>query len=176
MQFELKGLPQLEARLKRLAQGVADWSPCYPEMIAYVQGTTAQRFQAGPGWWPRLSAKYGRRIERHHARQGSRGQKYLGQVQQKYPGTKLPATLIRSGRLFTSLTTGTTGSVVRRTPTQLIYGTNVKSKKGYPYPVALQRGAPSINLPKRPFLYISQKDIRALKAVQRRYVERLIKA
>lgn len=79
--------------------------------------------------WPALSPRYARVKER------------------KYPGKSI---LRREDRLFDSIVAQVHGDT-------LLVGTNA-SNRGYPYPQAMQLGAPARNVPPRPFLGVSPDD------------------
>lgn len=62
--------------------------------------------------------------------------------------------LVYSGELRDSL------KVLRKTKNGFEYGTNVKSRKGFPYPGIHQTGGK--NLPQRKFLFLTRKDLQQM--------------
>lgn len=78
--------------------------------------------------------------------------------------------LVRKGALMRSMTkpddSGSVNVIINKKI--LILGTKVKNKKGVPYPIIMQAGSPSRNIPARPFVLIGGERTAPFKINQRR--------
>lgn len=79
-------------------------------------------------------------------------------------GQVIGSLLFRTGHLFRSLSVGGEDSLVQDISGGIRVGTNLNNK-GRPYPIYLQKGAPKINLPPRPFLFLDERTVNGIKEV-----------
>lgn len=79
--------------------------------------------------------------------------------------------LVRTAKMMDSLKKRSAVIIKKK---GLMYGTDVKNKKGFPYPAIHQVGSDKINLPKRRFLFITEEDLIMITLVTRDYVLNLL--
>jgi phage virion morphogenesis protein len=160
---ETVDLSGLSAALGRAGQAPADYRPLLKQ-FAVLLGSQAkqcfdgQRSPDGAAWAPLKRQRSRKRDKRAKKSGRGTGQKVLRDT----------------GLLMASVTGQGSGHVETLTATSLVYGTNLVSPRGFPYPAAHQHG--TRNMVARPFLGISAKaaDVMAQMCadfVRRRMVE-----
>lgn len=89
--------------------------------------------------------------------------RYARAKARKYPGQGI---LRRENRLYESIVSQVDGDT-------LLVGTNV-TNKGFPYSASMQLGAPSRNVPARPFLGVSAEDRNDIQAIVMDYLRNAV--
>lgn len=138
--FEVAGDVQLSRALSLLIDKAHDLRGAWVDIQAdFIQGQKAQfssQGRAGSGGWAALSPRYAAWKSR------------------RYPGRKI---LERTGKLKKSLTDkNAEGHVFVSSRTAMSIGTAVRSRSGFPYPVAHQKGGR--HLPKRPPIELTARQ------------------
>lgn len=144
----VEGEVQLLRSFERFTEGVTNLEPAFEEVGIDVREILVEQFaHEGNGWAP-LTPAYAARKRRLY------GDKPI---------------LRATDRMFLSLTNkGAEGNITDIHPMEASYGTSVKSKGGFPYPRAHQRGAG--NLPQRKIFALTEANKRRITRTMQRYV------
>jgi len=153
--FEVVGAERLSFELKNAP--IQDWSEAWPDVIEYLETIEAQRF----------------------ALRGARGsdapwagltERTLQQKLRKWGEQPIE---VASGAMRDSLLPGGSGDTLTHMwPKKLEWGTNVRSKSGFPYPIAQQTGFRTrLGTGKAPVEIREGKTLRETETVKKAFVE-----
>lgn len=121
LSVELRGYENVKLGLERVRAKIEDLSPAFREIQQSFYEMEQQQFisRGGTHSWVALSPKYEAWKQRH------------------YPGMPL---MELTGSLKKSLVAPGGENIARILPHEARFGTSVRSKRGYPYPMAHQEG------------------------------------
>lgn len=176
--IDLSQLPAfLQAKVESIAK--ANFSPALKVCRQLIVSDAKDAFQQGrdpvdgSAWAP---LKRPRKLKKQEIASAKKDLKAIGKptdqetVRWLAKGKQKP--LLDTGMMRASLTGNSAGHVEMITPTSLEVGTNLKSKKGFPYPVIHQEGGKHI--PRRRFLGLSTKLIERITQVISDYAAKIL--